>query len=44
VHTCGELLYSFAFGHYSSYAIVTELKKTLVVEQFAEEKQKSLTL
>jgi hypothetical protein len=41
VHTCGELLYSFAFGHYSSYAKVTELKKTLVVEQIAEESKKA---
>jgi hypothetical protein len=22
VHTCGKLLYSFAFGHYSNYAKV----------------------
>ncbi len=37
MHTCGELLYSFAFGHYSSYAKAAELKKTLVVEQFGKE-------
>jgi hypothetical protein len=29
MHTCSELLYSFALGHYSSYAKVAELKKTL---------------
>ena len=36
LHTCGELLYRFAFGHYSSYAKVAELKKTLCVEQFEQ--------
>ena len=33
----GELLYSIAFGHYSSNAKVAELKKTLRVEQVAKE-------
>ena len=41
VHTCSELLYSFAFGHYSRYAKVSKLKKTLRVEQFAEERERS---
>ncbi len=36
MQTCGELIYSFVFGHYSSYAKVAEVKKTLRVEQFAE--------
>jgi hypothetical protein len=35
VHACSKLLYSFPFGHYSSYAKVTELKKSLRVKQFA---------
>jgi hypothetical protein len=45
MHTRGKLLYSFAFGHYSRYAKASKLKKTLRVEQFAEERKgKILTL
>jgi hypothetical protein len=41
MHTCSKLLYSFPFGSYSSYAKVAELKKTLRVEQFVEERERS---
>jgi hypothetical protein len=41
VHTCGELLYSFTFWHYPSYAKVAELKETLIVDQFAKEPKRA---
>jgi hypothetical protein len=41
MHTCSELVYSFAFGHYSSYETVAELKKTLRVEQFTKEDKRT---